>query len=933
MKKILFILIAFVCAHSSFAQIFTITGSLEDTLNDNKLADASITLIHAKDSMLETFTRSQQDGSFTITPKTAGNYILLITFPSFVDYVEVITLTGEKPSANLGTIAMVTRAHLLAEVVLKDNIAAIRIKGDTTEYVADSFKVRENASVEELLKKLPGIQVNKNGEITAQGEKVQKIMVDGEEFFTDDPAVVSKSLQAKAVDKVQVYDKKSDQAEFTGIDDGVREKTINLKLKDNMKRGYFGKAVAGGGTGGFYENQLMLNAFKNKRKLSVFGIAANTGKVGLGWQDRDKYTGGNNMEMSDDGDMMYSYYDGGEDNEGWNGNYTGQGLPSAWTGGIHYSNKWLEDKLHLSSNYRYAKQNISTLANTLTQYNLDSFQYYNDQRKTAFSTGDRHRGDLMLDYKMDSLSSLKLTANAGYKTTSSREDFFSKSVDTSGNVFNENERHNSSDYIQTSFNSTLAYRKKFDKKGRTFSATLNEKYNNTDADSRLHSIVTTLVDSLSSVIDQQKENSSQNFQLSGTLSYTEPLSKVMFVEVNYGLSLNNSYAKRYSYNKNANDGEYTVLDSLYSSHYDFDVLTHKGGSNLRFVFKKLNFSLGGAVAQTRFQQTDKFTGKTYDRNFTNFFPAANLTYRPRQQRSIGFSYNGNTQQPSIDQIQPMRQNTDPLNISIGNPNLTQEFDHNFNLRYNDYKVFSGTYVYAGIGGAVVNNDISQSQRINDNLIRTYQYINVDGNYNSWFWGGWGRNIRKLDMRAGLNTGGYLSRVNSFVNDVKNTNNNRNVRLGMNINYDKDSLCNISLNFDVNYNTNHASINNVSTNYFTYSTRVDASFQLPKKFEIGTEINWDIRQKVAAFDNNNNVFLWNAYLSKKFLKGDALELRVTGYDILNQNKGFSRSGYANTITQQNYNTIQRYGMLSLIWNFTKTNAGMPEAATPTIIINE
>ncbi|HTN46301.1 MAG TPA: outer membrane beta-barrel family protein [Flavipsychrobacter sp.] len=929
LRYLLFIL-SFFSVTSTFAQSYSVKGALMDTLNDAQLQDASVTLIRAKDSILQTFTRSKQDGSFELRVPNPGEYVILITFPSFADYVEKLNLNTEKPIIDLGTIPMITKTHLLREFVLKQEVAAIKIKGDTTEYVADSFKVRDNASVEELLRKLPGIQVNKNGEITAQGEKVQKIMVDGEEFFTDDPAVVSKSLQAKAVDKVQVFDKKSEQAEFTGIDDGVREKTINLKLKDNMKKGYFGKAIAGGGTGGFYENQLMLNAFKNKRKLSVFGIAANSGKVGLGWEDRDKYSGGNNAEMSEEG-YMYSYYDAGEDNmEGWDGRYNGQGLPSAWTGGLHYSNKWFEDALHLSSNYRYAKQNISTIGNTLTQYNLDSFQYYNDQRKDAFSTGDRHRADLILDYKIDSLSSLKLTANAGYKNTDSRENFYAKSVDTLGTVFNENERHNTANTIGTNFNSTLSYRKKFRKQGRTISATVNEKYTNTDAESYLYSLVTAA--GLSTTIDQQKQNNSENFQVTGNLSYTEPLSKVMFLEVNYGLTLNNSYAKRLSYNKSGGGDSYDVLDSLFSSHYDFDVMTNKGGTNLRFVFKKVNFSIGGAVASTDFNQTDKFTDVDYHRNFFNFFPSASFTYRPGGQKSMSFNYNGSTQQPTIDQIQPLRQNTDPLNISIGNPDLKQEFNHNFNVRYNNYKVFTGTYTYGGVGVTFTNDDISRTETISDKLIRTYRYQNVDGNYNGWWYGGIGRNFRETNMRGGINTGGYATKMKSIINGFDNTSNSWNIRLGVDANYDKDSFCNVSLNFNVEYNTNKSTINQNVNNYFTYSTRLDASFQLPKKFEIGTDINWDIRQKVAAFDNNNNVLLWNAYISKKFLKGDALELRATGYDILNQNKGFTRSVYGNTFTQQNYNTIRRYGMLSLIWNFTQTAAGAPaESAANSIII--
>lgn len=917
-KTILFLFLIGCCFSqiTTHAQPYTISGTVIDTLNDNRLQHAAVTVIRSKDSVLETFTRTQQEGQFQINLSHAGKYIVMITFPGLVDYVETILLSPSQPSVSMGQVPMVSKSYLLSEYVLKQEIAAIKIKGDTTEYVADSFKVRDNATVEELLKKLPGLQVNKNGEITAQGEKVQKIMVDGEEFFTDDPAVVSKSLQAKAVDKVQVFDKKSEQAEFTGIDDGVREKTINLKLKDNSKRGYFGKAVAGGGTDGRYENQLMLNAFKNKRKIAAFGIGANTGKVGLGWDERDKYSGGNNTQTNEDG-YTYRYYESDGSDGNWNGNFSGQGIPSAWTGGLHYSNKWLQDQLHFNSNYRYSNLQTSTQGATLTQYNLDTLQYYKDERRNAHSTNNRHSLDVRAEYKLDSLTTLRLTARGGNTHMVNNESYEAESKDTMGTVFNNNTRRNNVESLSQYQNATLSLQRKFLKKGRTFAATLNERYNQSKADNYLLSTVTTQLSPTPQYIDQQKENHHKNLQADISLSYTEPLSKVVFWETNYSYAINNNSAKRLSYNKNT-DGNYTVLDSLYSSHYEVDIQTHKGGSNLRLVYKKMNISFGGAIAGTQFHQKDQFTNRDFRRSFINFFPNASITYRPRQQQSFSLRYYGNTQQPTIDQLQPIRQNTDPLNISIGNPNLKQEFNHSLNFYFNDYKVFSALYKYLSMSFYFVNNDISQSQTISDNFIRTYQYTNVNGNYNGSMYGGMGKNFRKLNIGVNLNGGFNLSNSYSYMNGEKNRNDNKDVSLSIGGNYSKDSLCEIELDFSTQYNMNYASINKSQTNYFSYATNFNVNFFLPKRFEIGTSFDWDIRQKVAAFDNNNNVFLWNAHISKKFLKGDALELRASAYDILNQNKGYSRVAYANTITQQNYNTLRRYAMLSLIWNFTKSS---------------
>lgn len=923
------------------AQSFSIAGYVTDTLNDNRLRFASVTLIGASDSVLETFTRTAEDGSFQLRLRREGKYIIMVTFPSFADYVDIVTVTKEKPTLNMGVIPMVSKTHLLSEFVLKQQIGAIKIKGDTTEYVADSFVVRENATVEELLKKLPGIQVNKNGEVVAQGERVQKILVDGEEFFTDDPAVVTKSLQAKAVDKVQVFDKKSDQSQFTGIDDGTREKTINLQLKDHMRKGYFGKLNAGGGTDGFFENQGMINAFKGKRKLSAFGIAANTGKLGLGWQDRDRFGGNSNSitEVPDDGGMMISVTQSGDDNfESWNGQFNGQGLPTAWTGGLHYSNKWNEDQQHLSSNYRYGKQNIDAVGNTLTQINTNSTsdlsQYYNDERKNSFSTGERHRADALYEWKIDSTSSLKITANASASRTQSTTNFHTEIYDTV-RTRSIMDRLTTSDASGKTLNASLAYRKKFARKGRTISLTLDEWYKENASDGVLRYSGQIFLrnpsgnpDTVVNELTQLKRNDAKNLQVTGNISYTEPLSDVAFLEVNYGLIVNNSYAKRLSYNDSIGESNPQNLDPLFSSDYDFNVLTHRGGSNLRFVYKKINFSFGGAISATNFKQVDRFSinNTTLTRQYTNLFPRASFVYRPSQQKTFSVNYNGSTQQPTLEQIQPLRQNTDPNNIAIGNEQLTQKFNHSINLRYNDYKVISGTYTYLGAGFNVVDDDISRSETITDGGARIYQYKNVDGNYNGFAYGGYGWTLRRLDMRVGLNGSVNVGRTITFVNGERNENHNNTYSLGVSANYDKEKKFNISYNPRVSYANNSASVNGTRTNFWTLTNDLEASFQLPWKFEVGTGVEWNLRQRVAQFERNNSIFLWTAYLSKKLLKGDQLEIRASAYDILNQNVGFQRFGFAGNITEQAYNTIRRYGMLSIIWNFSKTPAGAPQEAS-------
>lgn len=931
-RSLLVALIIFCSVQSVHAQPFTVKGIVNDTLNANRLQYSSVTLVRAADSILETFTRSGAQGAFELHTNNPGKYIIMITFPSFADYVDIVTVDQAKPVVDMGTIPMVSKSHLLNEFVLKQQIGAIKIKGDTVEYMADSFKVKENATVEELLKKLPGIQVNKNGEVVAQGEKVQKILVDGEEFFTDDPAVVTKSLQAKAVEKVQVFDKKSDEAQFTGIDDGTREKTINLSLKDNMKKGYFGRVNVGGGTDGYFENQGMINAFKAKRKLAVFGIAANTGKIGLGWDDKDKFGGGNNVEFGDDG-FTVSGFGGDEDNsfESWNGKFTGQGLPAAWTGGFHYSNKWMEDKLHFGANYRYAKQNIETTSNVLSETNLSDIKLYRDESKTSFSYGERNRGDALYEWKIDSTSQLKVTANGGYSNTRSGSNEF-KTNFYLNDTLNDNRVLTTTDATTKTANATLLYQKRFKKEGRSIAFTADEYFRETESAGYLNSLTnfytpgTHIIDSVLTV-DQLKNNKVSSFRVSGKLSYTEPLSKKIFLELNYKTAVSNNTSKRLSFDKDVTEGTYDILNDSTSSNYDFNYLINTGGANLRFVYKKVNFSFGGSMSNTYFSQRDNL-GRNYQatRSYNNFFPQASFVYRvPGKQLNFRLNYNGSTKQPSIDQVQPIVQNNDPTRLVIGNENLKQEFNHNVYASYNDYKILSGTYVYMGGGFNIMKDAISKSQTIDAGRI-TYQYINVDGNYTGWFYGGYGRDIKKLDLRLGGSVNFNTARIINYVNAQKAESNNNSYSVSLQADYTKEKVCDITYRPVVTYNQNTSSINANSTNYWSYEHNLDGSVELPLKFTIGADIKWYIRQQVAQFDNNNNAFLWNAYVAKKFLKNSELEIRASVNDILNQNTGFQRFGSGNTITEQDYNVIKRYGMLSLIWNFTKAPSGTPASGS-------
>jgi hypothetical protein len=912
--------------HQVAAQTCTIKGSVSDTLNIVPLPSASVVLFRASDSVIQAFSRTSYDGTFLLHVPAEGKYILRITFPSFADYEDMVNV---KTTTDLGMIPMVSKEHLLKEFVITREFAAIKIKGDTTEYVADSFKVKENANVEELLKRLPGIQVDKNGQITAQGETVQKILVDGEEFFSDDPKVVTQGLQANVVDKVQVYDKKSDQAEFTGIDDGQKTKTINLELKEDKKKGYFGKLDAGGGTDGYFQNQAMINSFKAKQQFSAFGIVSNTDKVGLGWQDNDKFGSGSGVtEISDDGGVMTTYSSGpDEDMNGWNGSYSGQGLPKTWTGGVHYADKWDEDKDHVSANYRYAMQDVEIDGNSTTQYILgkDSSSISN-QVKNQFSKGERHGVDALYDWKIDSSTSIRLTTNAGYKSTQTLSKYHTTTsflVDDVSDTVNTNDRTYSSTAYGSFINTDLLFRKKFAKKGRTLSVDVKENYKDSRSTGQLTSNTFSNILSTDSLINQRKVNNTNTLAFAAKATYTEPLSKVAFLELNYGVTVNNSTSENLSYDAPVNTSNFDSLDRYYSANYKYNILSNSGGLNFKFVYKDYNFNFGTDVANNSYLQTDLLNNDTTHRyNYLNLFPHATFTYKLSKQTNLKLQYQGSSQQPSINQIQPLRQNTDPLNITVGNPNLKQEFINKFSLNFHDYKVLTNRYIYVGTSFSTIQDAISTSQTTTPYGVNTTQYINVNGNYNGNAYGGIGYKLPKTDINVGIWGNAAVNHVNSIINQQNASSNNNSFSITPRINYYKADKYDFGFAPSITYNDNTSNISLFSTNYWLFDGNFEGSMQLPKKFDAGTDIDVMIRQKTVAFPTNNNVVKWNAYIGKKFAKKDQFEIRATVNDILNQNIGYSRTAQGAIITQNSYNTIRRYGMLSLIWNFTHTPGGAP-----------
>ena len=911
--KLLFTLFLIIFFNNAFSQSgFRITGKIVDTTEKTILVNANIVLLAAKDSLLITSVRSTTEGKFEFNNIPKGQYILLASFPKYADFIDRVEISNQ--DRNFDQIPLLTSFYLMKEIVIK-NAAAIRIKGDTTEFTADSFRVTPNADVQELLRKMPGFQVNAKGEITAQGEKVQKVLVDGEEFFSDDPAVVTKNLRADAIEKVQLFDKKSDQAAFTGIEDGERTKTINLKIKEDKKNGFFGKAEAGSDAGKYNMGKLMVNAFKGKRKIAGYVTTANNQFEGLNWEESSAYGDGGNMvtEVGDDGSVMMMYSGDGDYEEN-------KGLPNQQTVGAFYGNKWKNTTTGNSGQY----QRLGTELNgtgfnktLLNGYSLESFTknlQSQDRKRYKFSSTN--------EWGTDSTGLFKFIIKGANTLRVANADFQSNTLRDNQNKINQSNRSTTLNENDKSLTSNLSFRKKFVKKGRSISFITDLSFNDKSQDATLKAdniFFTAGQSNRVENIDQQKEAQQLGSSIASNLVYTEPLSAKSFLLFKYGISIGRNDAERNTFIQN-NAGAYkTVVDSL-SNHFEFNTVNNNASVSYRYVAKKMNFVVGSGAGRVNYQAADIENSTIRTLTFNNFLPTFSLDFKPKSQRKINLNYTGSTVNPTLQQIQPLIDNTDPLNINIGNPDLVQGFTNRINLRATDYKVLKSRYISLDANFSNTSNAITNSSQIDADGKRTMKYVNASGNYDYGF-----RFYYTMDFYKGIYGGTSIERNNSrfinFVNGTKNTNDNRAFSYALQLNYWGEGWFNFQSSISIANNRTKSTIRpGIVTKYTTYGGFGNINIKLKKaKTFIDLWTEYRLYSKTAEFANPQNLFLFNPSIRKVLTKNDALEAKITVFDLFNRNNDIQRNISSNFIAESINNTIRRYVMLGVVYNFKNKSA--------------
>ena len=919
MRKVYAALLSLFIAATAFSQQ-SLKGIVNDTTEKKELLNAVVTVLRAKDSILVSFARTKADGSFSIPNLKPGNYILVVSRPKYAGYTDRIEIK-ENENKDLGKISIIPAGKLLEELVIRQN-RAIVIRGDTIEYKADSFKVSEGANVQELLKRMPGLEVDRNGQITAQGQKVERVLVDGEEFFSDDPAVVTQNIRADAIEKVQAYDKKSDQAEFTGIDDGVKSKTLNLVLKEDKKKGYFGKINAGGGTNERYNEEGMFNYFKGKKKASAYGIASNTGKIGLGWEDSDKFGGGNGfgdgeVEMGA-GYIMITNDNYDDDFSDWGDSYWGEGVPRTIKTGVHFSNKWLRDKNDINGNYSFKKQWNDAEGSSLYKYILPDSAYYNFENHRNISTESRQLFTGRFSLQIDSLTSVTFRLN-GLRGKTIREQFINSGFDNEDQQpVSRNKRNLTTNSDNESLMGSFLLKKKFKKTGRTLSWSGSYKIGNKDSYGYLNSYIDTYNEfgqiSDKDSTEQFKDNTGRNKKAQSRIVYTEPITKKVLLELNYTFGLNNTLNDQKTFDKN-NNGKYEDYNPTFSNRYALNIMSNSGGTKFQYNGKKLTANIGLNVGRSSYTQKDSAGNQANRFTYTNLLPTARLSWRLATQRSLNFNYSGNTQPPSINQIQPLRENTDELNVTIGNPNLKQSFNNRFSVMFNDFKTLTGRSIWLNGSVSFTNDAIVTNQTIAAGK-RTVQYVNTNGSYNTWFYGNYNFKLKKPDINIRFGPRFNTSRQINYVNNLRNISNNANVNMNFGISKYKNEKYSIYYDNNFGKQFNKSSINIRKTSFWTQSHNLGFDLYFKKeKYSLGSDLNIDLREKTDAFDKNNNVYNWSAYVKMKIMKKKG-ELKVQAYDILDQKIGYDRTTTSNYISERTYEVLRRYLMLSFVYNFSK-----------------
>jgi hypothetical protein len=883
------------CAFHGFGQ--GRPGDIQGKIWDSSLGRGCPLVVVAllkSDSSLVRFTRTRKDGTWTLRDIPAGSYFLMVTHPSYADYLAQIVVRPDSDT-DLGNMYLEPKADTMAAAIVTPKNPPTHIRGDTLEYNTANVKMKVNATVEELLKWLPGVQVNQDGSITINGVRVERLLVDGEDFFGGDPTIVTKNFNADMIAKIQFLDKRSSQTEFTGVDDGQRTKILNLVLKENAKKGYFVKEEAGSSHQGYIVVNGMIGAFRGVRQLALLGLMANNGTTGFS---------GNGAGLSIGG--------GPEDALGAS---AGGGVPQVEGTGAHYADKWNSNQDHVSGNGSFGFTTSRPYSSSIIQQTLPDSLYTQTQNNNSFNSSNRQQLNADYDLIPDTIKAFRFSLG-GIKVVGHNQYASIGSSSFNDSLVNKSQSSIRSIASNDQFNGGFMWRIRASKKtARNFSVTarLSKASNSSNGylyvlnnfyrpGGNLLAIDTT---------DQRKVILTSNQSFNGNFNYTEPLWKKTVLAVRYNVNLNKSESQQSTFGRG--NGKYQdVIDSL-SNHYRNEVFSQSATFNIQSNGKPLTYTIGGDILQYSNKQEDVQNDSVLKYRYLTLNPRANARYAISKDLGISFTYSANSVQPSITQLQPVQNNNNPLYITLGNPNLRSSFSQNFGLNFDMAKP-----IYFNIGLSYGNTTNAIGTKVyTDSLGRQIsQSVNVSGSSNGGIHLGFNQKLKSLDIDLGSNTNFSFNRSISYIGDILSNNDSYTAGGDLSIGKYFANHFSVRIGTSANYTATMSSVNtSLPTHFWTQNESFELSWFVLPGLELNTNGDYKWQQQTSVFNKNNSTFFWNASISKNFLQ-NRLVIRWWINDILGQNVGISRLISGNTTIQTASNVVGRYWMVSVSYRFIR-----------------
>lgn len=892
------------------------------------------------DSTLTNYGRTTETGIFQLKGIRRGSYILKITYVGMMPLTKLVNFDQE-PTVDLGTIKLKPITKELYEVVVRTARAPLTIRGDTVEYDTRAFKVPPGSTVEDLLRKLPGVMVDREGNIRAQGQEVKKVTVDGKQFFSDDPKTATKNLQADAISKVQVFSDKTEKAKLTGVDDGTKEKTMNLELKEEFKKGGFGKITAGMGPASNLPARAEVrgnyNKFNKTQQLSVIGLANNTNQTGLSWADYQDFRGSNSFNWNDNADFGFGgggfFYFGGGDEESLtipiSGGDRGNGLSDNQAGGVNYN--YDTKKTKVSSSYYFSQTKLRS-----ESQNEETNFYQNGNLNTSslsnqINRNSSHRISFRVEKELDSLNKLVFVNNSRYATTnalllSTRD--IRRMLSTATTPTTSNTTNNSSNGQSFGTNNSLIYRMNFKKKGRSFAASVGYQLNvsdatlNINAENRFYEALD--LNDQYRLIRQRQATNSNVAQYKASLQYVEPLSKKIFWESFYNFNLRYDQVDRDVLDTRTD--LYQRVDSL-SRYYTNNYTYNRLGTGLRYTHKGLNVGVGGAVQQFKLDGQYSFDQtlpvlQTINRTFTTFIPNVSLNFDLKNNKYLYGGYNLRVQIPTSRELQPLVDNSNPLFISRGNPNLLPALTHGVNLGFQYFNPGSFTNFYGGLNYGTTTNQIVYAQTIDpQTLVRTSMPVNVSGGNQFSLYSNVSFPLKKtkatLDVGGNINAGRTLTPINDVLNQTNTTNYNINTKLSLTpadwVTFYGSAEIGVG---NAKYSINSAQdAQTLSNNY-----SADANVKLPGGIYVSSTFNYLIYRN-HRFGFERSLPIWNAAVYRLIGKAKKMELRLSAFDLLNRNLNVTQYAGPTGISNGSTRTLARYFMVGVTYNMRGVKASV------------